>query len=302
MSNGLISGKQKELDLIPITEGEIDGIGMGVLSDGTPYLSARGLARLCGVVASGITTLTSSWESERLKPRGQKISALLREQGVNPDNLFIQVTINGTKTSAFNDVACMSVLEYYAFDSSSDNDTAIKNYRALARRSIREFIYTSLGYDPKSLIPDSWKHFHDRMLLNEIPRGYFSIFKEIADIIVSGIRHGLKIDSHVVPDISVGRFWSDYWSSNRLDSKHGERKKYPHSYPDYFPQAKSGPLLAYIYPLSALGEFRIWLEENYLPNKFQNYLENKSKQGFLPVSNIDLLMDAVSPLTIEHKK
>ena len=28
---------------------EIDGIGMGVLSDGTAFLSGRGLARLCGI-------------------------------------------------------------------------------------------------------------------------------------------------------------------------------------------------------------------------------------------------------------
>jgi len=29
---------------------EIDGVGMGVLPDGTPFLTERGLARLCGVI------------------------------------------------------------------------------------------------------------------------------------------------------------------------------------------------------------------------------------------------------------
>lgn len=31
---------------------EIDGIGMGVLNDGTAFLTGRGLARLCGVDSS----------------------------------------------------------------------------------------------------------------------------------------------------------------------------------------------------------------------------------------------------------
>ena len=32
-----------QMTLFPVTEVEVDGIGMGVLSDGTPYLTLRGL-------------------------------------------------------------------------------------------------------------------------------------------------------------------------------------------------------------------------------------------------------------------
>ncbi|WP_421219915.1 hypothetical protein [Aeromonas jandaei] len=292
---------QQQIELIPIKEGEVNGISMGVLPDGTPYLSARGLASLCGVAPSSITTLTSNWDLERVKPRGIKISALLREQGILSDDLFIQVTVQGQKVSAFNDISCMAVLEYYAFDSSSTSDIALQNYRLLARRSLREFVYTSLGYDPLNSIPEAWKHFHDRMILNEIPRGYFSVFKEVADIVVSGIRHGLKMDSHVVPDISVGRLWSSHWEKYNFDNKYGARTKHPHTYPDYFPQAKAGPRPAYIYPLSALGEFRIWLEQVYLVERFPNYLADKSKSGFIPAGNINLYIEAVTPKSLTQK-
>lgn len=293
---------QKQIELVPVKEGEVDGISMGVLSDGTPYLSARGLARLCGVAPSAITTLTSSWDIERIKPRGQRISALLIEQGYSPDQLFMQITIQGQKVSAFNDAACLAVLEYYAFDSNSNSDIALRNYRLLARRSIREYVYTSLGYDPQNLIPESWRNFHDRMLLNEVPRGFFSVFKEIADIVVSGIRHGLTIDSHVVPDISVGKMWSSFWEQNNLDAKFGPRTKHTHVYPDYFPQAKAGPINAYVYPLSALGEFRLWLEGVYLVERFPNYLSDKAKKGFIPAGSIGLYLEAVVPEALPDKR
>jgi hypothetical protein len=53
-------------------ETEIAGIGMGVLSDGTPYLNQRGLAALCGVTAvksilqkSGFNAAAAHIEIER---------------------------------------------------------------------------------------------------------------------------------------------------------------------------------------------------------------------------------------------
>ena len=40
---------------------ERDGIVMGALSDGTPYLTGRGLARMCGVENSVIFRLPNNW-------------------------------------------------------------------------------------------------------------------------------------------------------------------------------------------------------------------------------------------------
>lgn len=39
------SGQQQNLDLFPVKEIEVDGIQMGVLNDGTPYLTMRGLSK-----------------------------------------------------------------------------------------------------------------------------------------------------------------------------------------------------------------------------------------------------------------
>lgn len=52
-----ITPAQGTLDLE--VERDIDGIGMGVLSGGIPYLNQRGLARLCGVQNAHIGTISS---------------------------------------------------------------------------------------------------------------------------------------------------------------------------------------------------------------------------------------------------
>ena len=43
---GNLSTTPTQMNLAIDKQVEIDGIGMGVLSDGTPYLTTRGLARL----------------------------------------------------------------------------------------------------------------------------------------------------------------------------------------------------------------------------------------------------------------
>lgn len=41
--------KQQSLDLNIEKQAEVNGLEMGILSDGTPFLTGRGLASLCGV-------------------------------------------------------------------------------------------------------------------------------------------------------------------------------------------------------------------------------------------------------------
>jgi hypothetical protein len=48
---------------------EIQGVEMGVLSDGTPFLTQRGLARLCGIQNAHIGTIGTEWDEEIQKPR-----------------------------------------------------------------------------------------------------------------------------------------------------------------------------------------------------------------------------------------
>lgn len=278
------------LELPSASFGEIDGIQMGVLNDTTPYLTERGLARLCGVNPKTISDLANNWHDETFKPRGRKIKQLLTQQNFTSDRIVIKTEQNGQKISAYPDTVCMAILEYYAFDSdNTDAQIAQRNFRLLARQTLRAFIYEAVGFSPQALKLDSWRHYHGRILLNKLPAGYFSVFREIADIVISAIESGLIIDTHTVPDISVGQMWAKHWASAGLEQTHGERKKFPHEYPDYFPQS-AAKTEANIYPLSSLGEFRIWLENTYLPQKFPAYLQKKISQGLIPQSTAGALL------------
>jgi hypothetical protein len=294
----LPSSTPQQLSLGVLKEIEVDGVAMGVLTDGTPYLTGRGLARMCGIDNSAITRIQSGWNLPELRPREAKIKENLRQQGIVLDQPYIKIEIGGTTTYAYPDTVCMAVLEYYAFEGAAPEarDHALKNYRLLARRSFRDFIYTQVGYSPTVEIPAVWQQFHDRvsLMFDSVPAGYFSVFKEIADIIVTLIRSGARIGKEFIPDISVGQHWGTYWRDNGCEERLGARRRYNHNYPDYFPQSASNPQPAYCYPDAALGEFRKWVREVYLPEKLPAYLGSKTKQGALPPSVAEMAQRAVA--------
>lgn len=268
-------------------EAEVNGVAMGVLSDGTPYLTQRGLARMCDIQPALINRMAAGWNSPNLLPREAKIRENLRQIGQVPDELYIRVMHNGVWLHAYPDNVCMAVLEYYAFDvNSPSKDVASTRYRMLARKSFRDFIYTQLGYCPEAAVPIKWRQFHDRVTLvhDRVPAGYFCVFKEIADIIVTMITHGAEIDHRFVPDISVGNTWARHWKDSKLEAQFGVRMTYDHNFPEYFPQAASNPQAVFCYPDTALPEFRRWVREVYLPEKFPAYLDSKIRVGALSPS------------------
>lgn len=288
---------QGELDLQIHTQIEIDGVGMGVLTDGTPFLTGRGLARLCGVDSSRISEIGSDWNSASPRPVTLKIKKILQDRGLPiPEHPYIEIKQRSSMFHAYSDVACLAILEYYAFDAGSGvKEQAQKNYRLLAGKALHDFIYTQVGYDPNHNVPQAWRQFHDRVSLtyNSVPAGYFSVFKEIADMIVTLGEAGLHIDSTFVPDISVGGAWGKHWTAKGFDQKYGQRVKWGHNYPDYFPQALSNPQECWCYPDDALGEFRRWVREDYIGGgKFSNYINNKIKQKELPPSFSQLVIAA----------
>ena len=104
---------------------------------------------------------------------------------------------------------------------------------------------------------------------------------------------GLHIDSSFVPDISVGQHWSRHWIAKGCDNTFGQRIKFDHNYPEYFPQALSNPQESWCYPEEALGEFRRWFRETYVgENKFKSYIEAKVKEKKLTVSFAQLAIGA----------
>jgi hypothetical protein len=164
---------------------ERDGIDMGVLSDGTAFLSGRELARLS---VSVIAELLADWNHAAKKPRIRKIKEILAGQKWTGESPVIAVLeIEQTITYAWPDTVCLAILEYYAFDAQQgDREQARKNYRLLPGKVLHDFIYTQVGYDPLHQIPQHWRVLHDRLSLthNSVPVGYFCIFKEIADMVV----------------------------------------------------------------------------------------------------------------------
>jgi hypothetical protein len=258
-------------------EKEVDGVGMGVLTNGMPYLTGGGLAKLCGVEPKVIRTISQDWEEEKKRPRGKIIAGILEENKYIDEALYVQVhTIGDQYINAYPDLVCMAFLEYYAFEAKKEE--AILNYRTLARKTLRDFIYISVGYDPEKSKIDSWKYYHDRVsiLQNKVPDGYFSIFNEIAGMTVDLIMSGFVVSDKNIPDISVGLTWATYWKENNLSSLHGDRIEYEHNYPKYYTQSFSNLQKPAAYPVSALGEFRSWFKKSYLTSKFPKYILKKA--------------------------
>ena len=261
----------------------INGVEMGVLENGLPFLTESGLARMCGIDRKVLNRLAANWDEEKHKNRGKAINQLLSQIGYSEGTLFIKSLHNGSPVNAYTEPVCLAILEYYAFVADEKRIEALDTFRYLAKTTFRLFIYQAVGYSPQRNLIDSWQHFHDRvdMTMDSVPLGYFSVFKEIAVMIVPMIRSGLIISDKVIPDISVGKAWSAYWQEQSFTETHGERIKYNHDYPVYYPQAKSNPQPSWCYPDSALGEFRSWLRTNYISNKFPKYLLGQVKKGSL---------------------
>lgn len=296
-----ISGKQGVLDLGIDVERDVDGIGMGVLSDGTPYLNQRGLAGLCGVQNAHIGTISAQWVDEPKKPRIKSIQDVLAKSGFYSETAHFEVMHKGVVHYCYPAEVCLAVLEYYAFDAGENIKVEARdNFRILAGSKLRELIYSQVGYDPSGKHIGPLKKWHERIELNHqsAPRGYFSIFNEAHTVMYELIMAGANIGEKMVPDISIGSHWAKHWDANDLGKKFGDRAKFPHRYPKDHPQARSNPQIANCYPLDSLGEYRRWLEDEYLSGgKFAGYL--KSKKKVIPPSIAQLAIERLTVKTIE---
>ncbi|SIS36492.1 hypothetical protein [Insolitispirillum peregrinum] len=301
-----ISQVQGSLDLGIEVDAEFGEIGMGVLSDGTPYLNQRGLAALCGVQNAHIGTISSQWNELDIKPRIKAIKDILEKSGSSIPYPHIEVIHKGRVHYCYPAEICLSILEYYAFDAGVNCQTeARNNFRLLAGSKLRELIYSQVGYDPSGAQSKRFNKWHERIALNyhSAPKGYFHVFNEAHTIIYELIVAGANIDEKFVVDISIGLHWSKYWDANKLEHEFGIRRKYAHRYPDDHPQAKSNPQESWCYPLASLGHYREWLQNVYLEGgKFAKYLDGKVKQGDLPPSIAQLAMSTLVPPQIEGPK
>lgn len=297
------SSDQGELGFAGIDGARVDPFGMGVLSDGTPFLTQRGLSVLCGVENAHIGTISQQWSEAFPKPRINKIRDILLRNGHTLGEAHTVVRLGGRSVHAYREEISLAVIEYYAFDAGQFcQEEARDNFRVLARKGFRDAIYESVGYKPVRDIDDQWKPFHDRISLayHSAPDGYFSIFKESAEVTVTLGQNGLFADDSVIPDISIGKCWSSYWSANNLEQKFGRRLEYKHYYPAYFSQAASNPQQPWCYPEGALGEFKRWLREEYIRGgKFTAYIGSQIQRKQIGVEIAQRALSAYNlPLAI----
>ncbi|WCG91738.1 hypothetical protein ONR67_06870 [Proteus terrae] len=293
------SGDQLNLPLRPVKEAEIEGIQMGVLSDGTPYLTMRGLAMMCGVAPSVIQGLASNWQMEKHRPRGRKIQESLVAQGYTNKDLIVRIWGVGGENHAYTGSVCMAILEYYALDATGtgNQNKARESYRILARDSFTRFIYEKTGYNPQQQLNPSFISYQERVMLNDqLPANYFSVFREVADLIIHLINGGLPIDDTTMPDNSVGQIWGRYWEDNGLEKKYGPRVRYDHTFPGNYRQSIANSFVKpWIYPIEALGVFRKWLYANYSIENLPGYLKRKK------FNNINELLEAVRRPELPNK-
>jgi hypothetical protein len=131
-----------------------------------------------------------------------------------------------------------------------------------------------------------WAQFEDRVSLvyDNVPLGYFCVFREIADLFASMIANGADFGTRMILDISVGLCWGKFWTANNLEQQFGPRAEFPHSYPGYFPQSWSNPQMAKCYPEDAIPTFKRWLRDEYVPHRMPAYLQSQVQQKKLPAA------------------
>lgn len=108
------------------------------------------------------------------------------------------------------------------------------------------------------------------------PRDISILFSETTGLAVDLINANLTVNDKTLPDISVGIAWGKFWTGNQLGQRFGERVRYEHNFPDYYPQSASNPQTPWAYPDEALSSFRRWFRSQYLTTKFPKYILAKA--------------------------
>lgn len=128
-----------------------------------------------------------------------------------------------------------------------------------------------------------WQQFEDRVSLvyDNVPVGYFCIFREIADIFATIFSKGIDPGTRMILDISVGLAWANCWREKKLAAKHGERATFPHYYPNYFTQSFSnlsrhGAIRKRPYPLSGNGCVRSTSQRSFQPICGRKFIRTRS--------------------------
>lgn len=262
---------------------EVSGfpIEVGVLRDGTPFLSGRGLARACGISNSTLVGWGEIVPSLGDKNRAGKIAKLLATYGYQSDRFFVRI-VDSTKfggkasISAYPYQVCMAFLDYYAFEASKE--TARNSLRVLSEKQLPQFIYEAIGYSSLAVAKTPLTSASDRPY-TFVPEGYFSISQATARGKIHSVQTTLNFDTQTTTYLNLEKAWNHHWDIHKLWEHYGQHIAYLPLKDRYLPQAAvSKAIKTYVYPISALGEFKEWLNWQYIPERFPSYLHRKRHQ------------------------
>ena len=122
---------------------EIDGVGMGLLSTGEPFLTQRGLATLSGVQNAHIGTISRDWETD--KPR---IAAIKTRLGFRRIAAHRVLTHQGRRLFAYDMAVAHAVLDYYALDAGNHaQPEALRNRERFAGDGLKTHILGQFAAD-----------------------------------------------------------------------------------------------------------------------------------------------------------
>jgi hypothetical protein len=104
---------------------------------------------------------------------------------------------------------------------------------------------------------------------HNVPVGHFSILVEMTQTLIAPLEAcGVEVPEHVWPDISQGRMFCDWLRKNGYN---------PDAFPTYRHDFSDGRKAVYpkAYPIELLGSFRLFLQNDWMPNRMPKYLAEK---------------------------
>lgn len=206
----------------------------GILPDGTPFATSRGLADMCGVDESTIRDIGQYIDTVFAKEgtRAFKIGKSLLMMQYTSNKLYEQIPYKGSNVNAYPEPVCIAILKYYAYQAGNNcTEKADELSSLLMTKTFRDFVYELVGYREtqrtsfSNYVISRILHHHnvDKMPL---PDGYFCLFDKMIDLLQ---KFDLKIDYQLPdqwydcskgdvrflePDISLGRRFSQLFTSN----------------------------------------------------------------------------------------
>ena len=198
------------------------------------------------------------YQYRRVEENGAFLRALSGQTG-HPETQLVQEVISGDDTETW---VHPQVAVHLANWLSPDFAVKVSGW-------VHDWLST--GRAPQAGQPAALPYHIERHMLNaaKIPPSHFSILQETTFTLTAPLEmRGHTIPSNVVPDISQGILFCKY-AREHLGVDTDQLPQYEHEYPD------GRKVWANLYPVELLGEFRKWVNEQWLLTRAQAYFKTR---------------------------